>query len=49
MDFLIIAAALVIGFIVFFSVGIVPVVLKSMKEVKEEKEYQKFKKKQNNK
>lgn len=27
MDFLIIAAALVIGFIVFFSVGIVPVVL----------------------
>ena len=49
MDFLIIAAALIVGFIIFFSVGIVPVVLKSRKEAKEEQEYQEFKKKQNNK
>lgn len=42
-----IIVTLIVGFVIFFSLGAVPVIIKSLKEAREEKEYQEKKKNQN--
>lgn len=42
-----IIVTLIVAFVIVFSLGAVPVIIKSLKEAREEKEYQEKKKNQN--